>query len=265
MLTGKRVSSKEIISKFYRDTAYDDFINQDDCIDWIYDCLGLLAMRTYFDVKIAGPDNSTEPSPYNFTDYKVPLPCDFYRLRYVLVDGCPARYTSSEYIHLLSSDCCLQTSATQWSILGTEAIHIDGFNNAFSSFAGTQIHNNCNTEFTINDNYIFFNQQQGKACIIYEAYPIDKDGFPLIPDDIKVKQALSDYIRAKLDYISWRKGDITKEMFDYSERESMWSLPAAKNREAMPDELQMDHLQKMLLKIKPNLNSWKSLFADSNH
>lgn len=53
-------------------------------------------------------------------------------------------------------------------------------------------------EFNIDSNYMYFNFEKGRVLLEYLAFPYDEDGYPLIPDEPKIEQAIEDYIRFKL-------------------------------------------------------------------
>lgn len=53
-------------------------------------------------------------------------------------------------------------------------------------------------EFNIDENYLYFNFTEGKLLLQYLAFPYDEEGYPMIPDDAKLEQAIEDYIMFKM-------------------------------------------------------------------
>jgi hypothetical protein len=61
--------------------------------------------------------------------------------------------------------------------------------------------------YKINDNYIITTFKEGASVLMaYKAFPVDEDGYPLIPDNEKFKQAVQWYIMHKLAFRTWIKG-----------------------------------------------------------
>jgi hypothetical protein len=199
-----------------------------------------------------------------YDNYQVKLPDDFYRLKWAIVDGCPALVTAGDGIDLLGNPCYTQSPVAQWQLISSSPWFVDGFGNQFGPVSGDKSYiTACGVTFTINDTYIKFNQKSGNVVLLYEAFPADEDGFPLIPDVMEIKNAVAKYITMKLDYISWRF-DATdtgkKAIHEHSEREYMWAIGKAHNAIKMLDYDEMELLKREHLRLIPNYNRYKQLF-----
>ena len=53
-------------------------------------------------------------------------------------------------------------------------------------------------EFNIDNNYLYFNFEKGRVFLQYLGFPYDDEGYPMIPDDSKLEQAIEDYIMFKV-------------------------------------------------------------------
>lgn len=238
-------SSKEVIDKVYADNAYDISFNFEDMLEWIYECMELIGYPFQYIPKIAGSIGYPE---LEITDYKAKLPCDFHKLRGILVNGYPARHTGSDYHHLLSGDCCDFTSSNT-SLITTTVL--DNFGNEFASSLGIANAVNDTYTFDINDNYLTLGAKTGKVCISYWAFPLDDNGYPLIPDIAKYRLALSKYLSKKIDWILLRRGEITKDIYVMSELDCNWYMGSISTALKIPDAIQMETFKNMAIRLRP--------------
>lgn len=61
----------------------------------------------------------------------------------------------------------------------------------------------CNGYYYTEMDYIVTSVCDGKIRVHYKAFPVDEDGFPLIPDEENYKEALYWYVRAKMVGAGW--------------------------------------------------------------
>jgi len=109
--------------------------------------------------------------------------------------------------------------------------------------------------YNVQGNYIFTSFKDGAQVIMfYKAFPVDEEGYPLIPDDISFKQAVQSYIRLKVDYVLWRRNIIARDVFEYSEREWMWYVGQAKTKALTPNYDMMESWKNQHLTLMPRIN-----------
>lgn len=254
----KYLSSKEIINRVYRDTGYDNEIPFSDAIDWIVDALDKINYPLQYIRKVVG---SKDIPAYEFDNYRVPLPCDFKMLDAVLVNGYNVRPSTNQIHHLLSGSCCDFSTETDIDIF------TDNFGNTFSPQSGNQDtwSSSSDITFDINDDFFTFSVKTGKVCLAYYAYPLDDEGYPLIPDEIYYKEAVKWYITYKIDYIQWRH-DLSNQSFrlnyQISESEWLWYVAAAQNNAKMPDVGQMENMKNFILTHRPRLDHFNTFFRN---
>ncbi len=256
MLNGKYISIARLIEELYRDNGYSTEIPWEDLISWTDDALLLIGANQQFLKKVTG----TEADPdLDVTDYRAPLPCDFYKLEQIAFDGAPVRFAGSTFQHLLSGECCgLSDSATVTEIFR------DNFGNEFSpQLSASTSASPSDVTFDINNNYMTFNKKEGKVCLAYLAVPMDKDGFPLIPDNISYRKAVKAYLSARLDYLNWRKDPSDrgkKSLYDDSEQQWCWYVGQAGNKAKMPDVAMMESIKNERLRLIPDINQYSNFF-----
>ncbi len=257
MQVTKLISSKSAIERYLVNIGNTPEINEDDIRMWLAEVYELAGVPSMAISKIIG---HKQDSAYEFTNYQVPLPCDFYKLKPggIAVNGQQVRYSQNSFHYLMDGECCNLDS-----INAPIDTFSDSFGNEFSPSEGVSVINpGQDITFNIEDGKITFNIKEGTACIAYWSYPVDDEGFPMIPDTAKFKRACADYIRYKSDYILWRQGLIADKIFQYSEGEKQWSLNSAKNELLMPDDYQLSSLQRSIIRLMPIQESIGSFYKN---
>ena len=97
------------------------------------------------------------------------------------------------------------------------------------STSPTNLLNNKDYTYSLNDSYVFTSFKTGWMFLAYEGLPVNCDGFPMIPDLQRYKEAVKSFIRMKIDYILWRTGEIDDKVFKYSEQEWLFYVGSAAN------------------------------------
>lgn len=256
----KLTSSKGTIERFLMSTNSQAEVNEDEARMWlaeIYDLAGVPSMAI---TKVIG--HKQDPA-YEFTDWKVPLPCDFKALKPggISVNGRPVRWAQNSFHYLLDGECCDLQSLNSTSL----DTFTDNFGTVFSPSEGiTSISAGypADVTFNIEDGWITFNVKSGKCCLAYWSYPVDNENYLMIPDTIKFKRACADYLRYKTDYILWRQGLISDAVFKYSDTEKDWSLGSAKTELLMPDDYQLSSMQRSLIRLMPIQESIGSFYKN---
>jgi len=256
MTIDKYVSSKSIIEAVYRDTGISYELPYSDCINWIYTVMEFIGSPAQYIPKIRGIAGD---SGYDFENYKIKLPCDFHRLSMISVDGVPVRSKTSEFHHLMDGVCCGLSTPGSSSF----DVFTDAFGNVFNSNLGVTDNWRFHTgvTFDINNDFITFNVKSGRACLAYMAFPVDDEGFPMIPDNAKYVEAVTRYLIMKLDYIGWRTNQVSKDVYMDAKQEYEWYVGSITNELKIPDLNQMESLKNALVRLKPNHQEYSSFFS----
>ncbi len=258
MIIPKFTSSKEIIENVFRTTGQQTDITPDDVMYWMNECLDLIGYPLQYVPKVIG---SKQDPDYDFDNYSVPLPCDFYKLipGGISVNGNPVRWSNNSFHHLLDGDCCdlnfLNSSATD--------MFIDNWGNEFSPQAGVspaQPDKYIDVTFQIVDGNITFNVKEGKVCMAYYSLPVDNEGFLLIPDDTKYKRAVTNYLVWKLDHILWRQNIISDKVYQESKYEANWSMASVAAHAKLPDVEQTQSILNSIVRLLPHRNEYQHFF-----
>jgi len=103
--------------------------------------------------------------------------------------------------------------------------------------------------YYVNDSHIITSFETGEIEMVYDAYPIDSKGFPMIPDDARTKEAFISYIEYMLFKRKWINGEIDERKFRHFESEWLFNAGSAATSLRTPS---VDEMQKIA-------NSWVSL------
>lgn len=246
----------------YRNTGSDRELNIDDLAYWSYEALEGLGYPLMYVPKVYGHKENPD---WEFDAYKVKLPTDFHKLRMLSVDGVAAIPASNAYHELLDGSCCGWDAPANG---GATESYFDNFGNQFSPSAPplTQpTRTGLETlTFSINNSYITFNVESGTACMAYYAFPIDDEGFPMIPDTPEVKQAVAHYLQERIDYRLWRNGILSGEVYKESRRERGFYMAQAYSQLRVPDEHQMEVMKNMMTKLLVRKDDYLSAFRNLN-
>lgn len=244
------VSSKYIISKVYRDANIDFSTFEYDAIEWIGEALDFIGSGMQLVKKeVWGVVES----------HKCKLPDDLAFLRTVfVVNNAPLKenWESEEFPydlekvknlkkHILPRQNNLNTDA-----LGepsTDIVQKDYYEND-----DEDLYDNVKTfksgvtrtqqeHYVLNPNYIHTTFETGLVLFAYKAFPVDEDGWPLVPDDSAFKEALTWYILQKL----IMRGQYNNKQINYEIAHQMWLkyCTQARNRATFPD---LDGMEELL-------------------
>ena len=246
----KYVTSREVIDKFFGDTGYNEDVPLADVVRWISEAIDKIGVKAQYVRKVAG--DKTGPW-LTIINYKAELPCDFFQLEQLAINGLPAVPANNTFIHMVGKDCC-STSALMQEV--TQIYH-DNFGNEFiiEPPVSQSLASKTPLEYDINGNFITTNIKTGTICMSYLAYPIDEEGFPMIPDDVYYLEAVASYIRRNLDYRLWRNNpnSQTQAVFAYSDKEWMFYVGSAKSAGLRMDPSTMESLVGSFVSMIPKL------------
>ena len=246
------ISFREILEKVYADNGYSYELPIADAVTWMSDCMELIGHPDQYEIKITG---HKEYTPFDISNYRAELPCGFHRLKQIAIDGFPAFPSNHSFHQLMDGDCCGLDDIS--AILGDT--FVDNFNNEFNTALGTRFRSEPVT-YSLNNDFITLSAKEGKVCMSYWSILLDDEGYPMVPNDVSYVQAVTWYLTKKLDYISWRKGEISDKVFAKSEQEYEWYVAQASSRAKMPDVDKMENLKRQLLRLKPNPDHYNGFF-----
>jgi len=224
MLNGKYVSYKRIIEKLFQKYGFKDKVEWSVILEWIGDGMDLIGANDTYINKVTGMDPLTPT--IKIVDYRGDLPCDIYKCIQVreYCSKIPMRYST------------------------------DSFHRTNNSERNPNPNSNPDYTYQLTDSHIFTNFSEGEVEMSYTAFPIDEQGYPMIPDDVKFIRAMVDYIASQLSIKLWIEGSIDDKKFQWIQQESGFSTGAAHTRASLQNLDQAESFKNAILRLVPTIN-----------
>ncbi len=216
----KYVNMNQVISRIYRNLNLTEDIRFEDAKIWAYEVLRLVNVTPQYQINVV---------ELEIVDYKAELPCDLNQIIMVTKDGFGMKYRPAE-----------------------------PFYNTFV------IENNyipCNYEnnYDIRYPYIHTNFTDTHIILSYTSFVLDDDGYPMIPDNELLHQAMFWYIYKML-LLGGYESKTQQITFDYCDRKAIGYMTAAKGDMLMPSLAQMENIKDMRMKQITPLDEYKRAF-----
>lgn len=226
----KSVSCKRIINRVFG--AFGNLISQDserligESVDWIGDVLESIAATTPLVDKTLIQE---------VKNGKIVIPCDLYLIKAVSYKGTYLRYGSQTFAYNLHCDDCINA----------QIIHSD-------------------YTYTVNPGYINTNvPENDQICVHYQAFPVDSEGYPLVPDHVAVTQALFYYITYML-MLGGFEHPNKQFTLGFVHNEYMKYRTQAENQLEMFDIPRMESFKNQWVRLIPNIDSTRGFnYSDS--
>lgn len=171
-------------------------------------------------MKIVGVPNTfmNKTQVLDIKGYRSELPCDFYsmiQIRLYSDSGGPDFHHAYRYT--------------------TDSFHMSDNKSDWSDIT-----------YKLQGNCIFFSTpENGKVEISYNAIPVDKDGYPLIPDNTFYTRALKAYIKKEYFGIQFDLGKINLSVMNRADQEYAWYVGQAQSELIMPSIDEMESITNM--------------------
>jgi len=231
MLTGKYTTIARVLENVIRDTGFTDEINFADAIEWAYRAMQFIGAPQIYITKVTDGNKELEhPDPIQVVNYRAELPCDLHKIIQIR-DYCNRASLKSSTYNFLMSD------------------------NMREATVGNSL------EYIINDGYIFTNFIEGQLEIAYEAFPIDKEGYPMIPDDERYLKAVESYIIERIARKLWLQDKINDYKYKALEQDWLFYVKSAKTKAQMPSFDEMESLKNQVLRLISHPDRHKNQFT----
>ena len=275
----KNISSKYILNKVMRDLAPSDSNWMDDAVEWMGEALEHIG---------ATPQLVTKNCVLSVDNYKVCLPDDFYLMQQVATNTKVSPDVSNEISEISAKMTDIQETLasnpdqdlySQLRDLGSRMVVLESiyFKDSelmtvipygTTTFMKTEDCEDCSENF-LNDWYIIENGliktsfKSGKICVSYQAFPLDEDSYPMVPDDVSYREAMFWYIYKQM----LLKGfDKPTNKIDYAFADQKWRYycTQARNAANYPDIDRYESFMNQWVRLIPNINRHADNFEDLN-
>lgn len=239
MYSGKHKSFKSVL---YRATkhAFCSDLSEEQAADYALELLRRLQLPFAF----------KEDTKYiNIKNYRGSIPSDliFFNGMRFLISPLPAQVTydtTPEFITDTNLLSYFTNSNTKWlPIKYTGDIYHSTYH------CNSNVTQNCDVDITykINNNFIFLSTEEGIIEISYRALMIDKEGYPMIPDNQSFEDALYYYIIKEHLFGLLAVGKVTQSFYDKVEQDYSWYVGQATNNLKLAG---MDHWEETMNGIR---------------
>jgi hypothetical protein len=256
-LNGKYIGIERIVEGVFRDFGWTHEVDWVDILEWTGEVMDLIAApKQYIDKVTDGDKDCREhPCPVVIDCYRGKLPCDLVYIVSV------RDYDTKEELRY-SSDLFHSGHPNYDKKLEELNPPRAPFDSPLQVTGAAIKSNLCDNmlTYTINDQHIFTNFEEGKVEIAYKAFPIDENGYPLIPDNVKYIQAVKHYIAEKMGQRLFIQGQMPGGIFQHLQRERDWYVGAATTAGLMPSIDEMESWKNQWLRLIPTINQHGTAF-----
>ena len=221
-------------------------------MDWIMDGFewmgdGIQAIGTSAPLVKTAKDLTVE-------SHRAKLPCDLAALFFVEYQGRQLKLGGDFTGYgLVDKERTTQIYTTRTSSEGG-LVYYDGTPAEYES----SLILNDNDYYLLNPDYLQTSFEAGKVRIHYAGYPLDKNQYPLIPDDFYYRKALEWYLISQLLLSGYKHSEINWQIADQKWEEF---LPRAQNSMKFPDIGRMDRFKNMWTRLIPPESLPSDFFA----
>lgn len=166
-------------------------------------------------------------------DYSGKLPCDIIYINQVKTDEEIAMKYASDSFHLVNQN-------------------------------SPDLYRKSEYAYTINQDHIFTSFEEGKIYINYRALPVDENGYPLIPDDVRMRSAVKYHLMWTIAQRLFYKGKITENVYRDIEQNRNWYMGSAQTKSVIPSHDQMESLANQFARLIQDSSAHADFFATSN-
>lgn len=226
-------SIKNISARLYAELGISTEISESNVAEWCADALSMIGSFYQYDILNA---------ELEMDEGKTRLPLNYYKLIDIRYNNRPLMWSSNALVRDYDCEDCKIP----------------------------QFCSNCDmNSFYINNSFLITDiketSPENKLCISYLGVPVDEDGYPLIPDDIYFFKACVAYITHRLDYIEWRKANISDKVFNKSESEWLFYVNSARGSANAPNLAQIEGWKNIMVRLIPKQNSYLNSFKNINN
>jgi len=117
-------------------------------------------------------------------------------------------------------------------------------------------------KYMIQNDEIITTMEEGLIEMAYKAFPLDSNGFPMIPENGKLIEAIKYAIIERVCIRLLARGKITERFYDKMEQKYLFYKSSASNSlklRTMPEE---EVFKKRFMRLRPDLNQYDNDFND---
>jgi hypothetical protein len=217
----KLTSSKEIVAKIYTDLNLQKSIRDEDLIEWVGEALEYMAVSAFYIKKRV---------ELEIKNFKAKLPCDFVNV--------------------------LNVEYNQEALVGSNSPRLENI-----EAEGRKYISSSKDTYVIKYPFIITDAvENGKVRVYYHAFPVDEEGYPLVPDLIQHKDACLKYVHYKIVYAAFVADQTSIQKYEYVKQEWLTAKNSAISFAAMPDPNVAIGIAQRWNRLIPNFMEHKQMY-----
>lgn len=191
-----------------------------------------------------------------------------YAIRFIQIVGMPNEFEEKvETIHINNYRACLpcdfyEINQVRMSHKG-HFRYFRGSNDSFHFSEEKNLHNQGEHDLTykIQNSIIFTSVKDGDIEISYKAIKVDKEGYPVIPDNSSFITALELYIKKQVFTILYDMNKISANVLQNTQQEYAWYVGQAQSDLVRPSIDEMESITNMLNQMISRTNEHSKGFS----
>lgn len=238
MYGGNVVSYKAIIDKVLRDFAFEEKVNNEECLEWLAEFLAHTNSGVVMESKVEYID---------ITDGRGDLPFDLHKIKQCA--------KVSGVINAEDAQCGKGSIIPmRWST--------DNFHKRYHSDSRDYTTESADT-YTVGQGFVFPSFHCGVMAISYDAIPTDCDGYPTIPAEQQWLEAAAFYLAHKIARKMWLRNEITSEKYQLIDRDRDWYFAQAVNHSKQWNGVdEAESFKNQMVRTIPTIQDHASFFAN---
>ena len=222
------VSSSAIIGKFIRDFKPQNTSFEIDAIEWIAEALDIMKMS---------PNYMKKTAKIVIESNRVKIPCDVLQIGAIRITEIDGDTGMEVHFKIFNGD-----------------IFVEEINEAIPSVAFPF--------YEHRGSFLHFKFEKGSGRIYYYGMPLDECGYPLVPDDALVSNALAWYILMK-----WLGQGNIHPVHKYESAEQKWfrDYPRAQNSVKRITPEKMAKVARNWVQLLPRINRHEDYFSEQKY
>lgn len=244
----KTISSKNIISKVFRDFGIHETHFVHDAVEWIGEVLERIGSSPIYenracrytvkDHKVCIPPNAESIVAVEYNKRRLPLGADQAFMAYRINEKEETKSLEFLADELLAAN--YQPLSRIETIRYPSVIHDEHY-------------------YNINPGYIVTSFEHGEVVIYFKAFPVDDSGFPMVWDNIHVREACAWYIMSRLILSGYEHKSLDFRIAqEEAERHMMLSRTAD-----FPGIDRMERFRNMWVRLVPDVDAYEKFFEQS--
>jgi len=230
MLTTKYISLNQVLSRLLMSPMMEG-ITESDVALYVADCMSLIGAPMSYHDKV---------QTIEICNYRGELPCDM-----LYIQQTRKRESNGVLRHMrYSSD----TFHSAYHEVGSPDFMAQPANYDFP--------------YSLNNGMIYTSFESGTVEMSYKAIPVDKEGFPMVPEDSVFQLAIEWYVKEKWYTIQWELGKITDKVLNNTQQQCAWYIGKANTRAQLQSIDQAETFKAAFTRLLSNSLASHKSFSD---